>query len=116
MLFISSRLKHHFLARNRLAKRWVALEKSSAISPKISHGAYANAETVLPISPSVALHAVTHQQNRHCGRSPAETEIKIVQKFILNLRTLVLFLGYMSNDEEVCRGDWLPLGKAQSGF
>ena len=59
------------------------------------------------------LHAVTRQQNRHCGRSPTETEIKIVQKFILNLRTLVLFLGYMSNDEEACRGEWLPLGQSQ---
>ena len=28
---------------------------------------------------------------------------KIVQKFILNLSTLGLFLGYMPNDEEVCR-------------
>ena len=66
--------------------------------------------------PCVALHAVARQQHQHCGRSPAETEIKIVQKFILNLRTLVLFLGYMPNDEEVCREDWLPLGQAQSGF
>tara|TARA_B100000678_G_C17784064_1_gene331992 strand:- start:207 stop:335 length:129 start_codon:yes stop_codon:yes gene_type:complete len=41
MLFISSRLNHHFLARNRLAKRWVAFEKSSAISPKIGLIAYA---------------------------------------------------------------------------
>jgi len=39
-----------------------------------------------------------------------------MQKFILNPRTLVLFLGYMSNDEEVCQGDWPPLGQAQSGF
>jgi hypothetical protein len=41
MLFISSRLKHHFLAHNRLAKRWLAFEKSLAISPKIGLIAYA---------------------------------------------------------------------------
>jgi hypothetical protein len=41
MLFIPSRLNHHFLARNRLAKRWVAFEKSSLIFPKISLIAHA---------------------------------------------------------------------------
>jgi len=41
MLFIPSRLNHHFLAHNRLAKRWVAFEKSSGISPKISLIAHA---------------------------------------------------------------------------
>jgi hypothetical protein len=41
MLFISSRLNHHFLARNRLAKRWVAFEKNSAKSLKIGLIAHA---------------------------------------------------------------------------